>query len=259
MPWLLNEDAALKKKLQGLKVDDTNAPNGGRPVPVRFRLPETELSDTSFPLIVIEHAGMSRDTEREHRGYIQLPYIPEGEDPRGLWPLEVDVVDGVPENDPGLESWQIAGDPDGVDDGVDERWDGDQDGQSLTVDPATIPYMSQFPIPYNLDYQITVYSRKALHDRALVAALAAEDRIPERFGYLEIPQDGTFRRIDLIGGPEPSAEKDRDGKRIFRETYAVRVSSELLPSEVDTFYRVMNDPILALNYQTDYFNVDDLD
>jgi hypothetical protein len=252
MPWLLNEDAALKKKLQGLTVTDANAPIGGRPVPVRFRLPETELSDTQFPLIVIEHAGLSRDPEREHRGYIQLPYVPEGEDPRGIWPLEYDVIDGVPEGTT-LPSGQIVGDPNVADDGVDETEDPAGE-DTYTVDPADVPFYSDFPIPYNIDYQITVYSRKALHDRVLVASLAANDRIPERFGFLEIPEDGTFRRLDLIGGPSPEVEKDRDGKRIFRSIYAVRVSSELLPGEVDQYYKVLTDPVLALEYQSDYFD-----
>jgi len=301
MTWLLNEDAALKAKLQGLTVDDVNAPLNGRPVAVRFRLPETELADMTFPCIVIEHAGISKDDEREHRGYIRLPYVPEGLDPRGLVPLKVDVVDGVanpltlgPDELPGLTVdevlgatptvWDIgtqytSGDfvedggnyfeyvnvtpstgnltTDGaywtqqvMDDGVDERLTGNDD-----IDPSTLPYFAEFPIPYNLDYQVTVYSRKAIHDRMLVAALAATDRVPARFGFLEIPEDGTYRRLDLIGGPNTEADKDRDGKRIFRSTYAVRVSSELIQGAVDTYYRVLTDPDLLLEYTTDTYDV----
>ena len=78
MPWLYSEDAALKFKLQGLTVQDANAPGGERPVPVRFKLPEDELANLSYPIIIIEHAGMYPAPEREHRGYIQLPYAPEG-------------------------------------------------------------------------------------------------------------------------------------------------------------------------------------
>lgn len=78
MPWIRNEDAALKFKLQGLLVNDPNAPAGGRLVPVRFRLPETELSNLNYPIIIIEHAGLYPAPEREHRGYIKMPYAPEG-------------------------------------------------------------------------------------------------------------------------------------------------------------------------------------
>ena len=81
MPWLRNEDAALKKKLQGLLVYDENGPETGRPVPVRYRLPQDELASLSYPIIIIQHAGLYPAPEREHRGRIQLPYAPEGFQP----------------------------------------------------------------------------------------------------------------------------------------------------------------------------------
>lgn len=194
MPWLLNEDAAIKAKLQGLTVTDVNAPTAGRPVAVRFRLPETELADLTFPSIIIEHAGLYVDNEREHRGTgVRLPYAPEGFD---LW--------ATPE------------------------------------DPSTSPYLlDQFPIPYNIDYLVSLYSRKIAHQMTLRAALASFDRIPGRFGFLEIPQDGTIRRLDLLGGPDLQAYHDGDNKRIFRDAYRVRVSSELLQSQVYTVTKVL--------------------
>jgi hypothetical protein len=79
MPWLYNEDAALKLKLEHLRVFDDNAPAEGREVPVRYRLPEDELADLTYPIFIIEHAGIKLDTEREHRGRVQLPYAPEGQ------------------------------------------------------------------------------------------------------------------------------------------------------------------------------------
>lgn len=183
MPWLLAEDEALKRKLQGILVSDANAPDAGRPVTVRFRLPESELGEVTYPLIVLNHLGISRDPDREIRGFpIMLPYTPEGQ-------------------------------------------------QS--------PTLSEWPIPYNIEYQIVVYSRKAVHDILLTAALAQMDRIPARFGYLEIPQDGTIRRLDLLEGPTPEHMKDADGKRIFREVYRVQVSSELLPSQIEEAAQVL--------------------
>lgn len=77
MPWLINEDRALKLKLQVLTVTDVNAPTG-RPVPVRYAVPESELATQTFPLISIEHAGIEKADDREHRGNIRLPYAPEG-------------------------------------------------------------------------------------------------------------------------------------------------------------------------------------
>lgn len=189
MPWLLNEDAALKLKLQGLTVIDANAPNG-RPVPVRFRLPQTEVSDLTFPIIVIDHDGWYPAPEREHRGFVKLPYAPEGFEP----------------------------------------WWNDTGPSSTVFNPSDSPYWSFFPIPYNLDYYVTVYAR-IMHEHTipLVSQLAAFNRLHPRFAFLDVPQDGTKRTLQLLGGPALTTEYDSDGKRLFSVRYKVRVFSELVP------------------------------
>ena len=80
-------------KLQGLTVFDGNAPAGGRTVPVRYRLPQDELAGLSYPIIIIEHAGLYPDPDREHRGRIQLPYAPEGYQPWYSGPDNAVVAD----------------------------------------------------------------------------------------------------------------------------------------------------------------------
>jgi len=184
MPWLRNEDAALKKKIQGLQVYDGNAPDG-REVPVRYRLPQDELADLSYPIIIIEHAGLYPAPEREHRGYIQLPYAPEGFQPWYSGPGNADV--------------------------------------SLS------PYYANFPMPYNFDYSVTLYARfMNTHVQPLVATLATERYLPAKFGYLEVPQDGTVRSMFLQGGPEFGYGTDEDGKRMIKVTYLIRVFAELV-------------------------------
>ncbi len=59
-------------------VYEGNTP-AGREVPVRFRLPQDELANLSYPVFVIEHGEMMPDPTREHRGRIRLPYAPEGQ------------------------------------------------------------------------------------------------------------------------------------------------------------------------------------
>lgn len=191
MTWIVNEDAALKKKLQGLVVYDANATTG-RNVPVRYRLPETEVANLTFPIIVINHNGWFPAPEREHRGHGQLPYAPEGQP---VW-------------------WDDSGGP-----------------AVATFNPTDSPYYSDFPIPYNFDYTVTLYTR-IMHEHLipLVAALAEPDRLHPKFAYLDIPQDGTKRTMQILGGPEQFEGKDSDGKRIFWVTYLVRVFSELVPS-----------------------------
>lgn len=78
MPFIANEYAAVLNKLQGIVVTDATAPEGGRPVDVYYEYPETELQNENFPHILVHLPTMNRAADREHRGYAQLPYIPEG-------------------------------------------------------------------------------------------------------------------------------------------------------------------------------------
>lgn len=101
MPWLLNEDAAIKARLQGLLVQDATAPAGGREVGVRYRLPTDELANLTYPVIIIEHAGLYPAQERMHSGYVQLPYAPEGSPPfwqpgQPIFPLDSPYYAPVP-------------------------------------------------------------------------------------------------------------------------------------------------------------------
>lgn len=172
MPWVLNEDSALKTKLSGLTITAA-ASDTPLPVGVRFTVPEDEYADFTYPLITLTHALIERDPERESRGYTALSALPEG------------------------------------------------------VDPALGPYFAEFPVPYNIDYQVILYTRFLEHRTPLVATLATLDYLPERFGYLQIPQDQTVRRLDLLGGPELNSGRDSNNKRLFTATYRVRISTEL--------------------------------
>jgi hypothetical protein len=213
VPWLLNEDAAIKAKFQGLFVTDSSAPPEGRPVAVRFTVPSYELATMDYPTIVISHSGISRASDREHRGSTFLPYIPEG----------------FPKDTPGQDGQPYI--PDGA----------------ISVDPSRSPFfIEDYPIPHNIDYQVVVYNRLEQHQTELTAALAAIDRIPSRFGYVEVPEDGTVRSLDLIGGPERVADKDENGKRVFKTHYAVRVYSELPLYAVQNVYELFK-PVGEIN------------
>lgn len=83
--FLLREDAALKAYLQGLRVWDNNAPDGGRPVPVYYRLPEDAARRRNYPYITIDLLTAVRDSSREHRGTYTFGehegYTPPGREP----------------------------------------------------------------------------------------------------------------------------------------------------------------------------------
>ena len=95
------------------------------------------------------------------------------------------------------------------------------------TDPAQGPYFAEVPVPFNIDYQVVLYTRTRGHLTYLIALLSTFPYLPERFGFLEIPQDNTVRRLDLLGGPEIDAGRDANNKRLFTATYRVRVSTEL--------------------------------
>lgn len=193
MTYILNEDAAIKAKLQGLRVHDTNAPAGGRPVTVLFRMPEQELRDRSYPFIAITRSDIQTASDREHRGKAPLLYVPE--QASDTW-------------DPAVES------------------------------PETTPYVVNYPIPVDVLYQITVRTRKQSHHSEIVAALSAPDRLHPRFGFVEIPQDGTVRTLTIEGGPEFQWWAEDGDKRVFSADYVVRMPSELLPSVITEATRV---------------------
>lgn len=177
MPFLINEDRALKTLLSGLTVSD--AKNSDRPVGVWFGQPDVEIRQQSYPYLTIDMIDVSEANERSHRGWIDLPYTPEG------------------------------GDPD-------------------------VKYSTEFPIPVNIDYQVTSYARQPIHDRQIVAAILSE-KLPLRFGMLEVPEDNTARRIDFLGYVKrDTTEAD---KRLFVNVFTIRVSAEILPGNLMQLYK----------------------
>lgn len=75
--FLFNEDKAMKQKFSNVVVTDVNAPDTGRPVQVIWLDSEVELTNLTYPSIVICNTGISFDAERAHSGWAQLPYTPE--------------------------------------------------------------------------------------------------------------------------------------------------------------------------------------
>lgn len=112
----------------------------------------------------------------------------------------------------------------------------------------TKTWIGELPVPYNIDYQIVLYTRLVEHRTPLLATLAGFAYLPEHFGYLEVPQDNTIRRLDLLGGPDLDSGRDSNGKRLFTATWRVRVSTELF---------VLGDPVTYPSVSTVAVDVED--
>jgi hypothetical protein len=205
------ESEALKKKLTGVMVTASTYPNG-RAVPVSFVGPDFELKSASYPGIYLSYAGMSRASEREHRGATNLQYAPPG------FPANV----------------QVPKDIDNKDSTETEAW-------NLTFDRRTSPYtVYDYPIPYNLDFNVTVVSRNYQQMFEVISQLDEISRISSRFGGLEVPEDGTVRTLELLGGPDTSSLRDEDGKRLLQSVYSVRVAAEISLYDVESVQRVLD-------------------
>jgi hypothetical protein len=77
MTFLLAEDEALRKKLQGMTVSDQKSEGQDVPrqVSVWFGQPDQEIRAQSFPYITIDMIDIQRDTAREMRGLVNPDYL----------------------------------------------------------------------------------------------------------------------------------------------------------------------------------------
>jgi hypothetical protein len=96
-----------------------------------------------------------------------------------------------------------------------------------------------YPIPVNIDYQITTYSRQPRHDRQILAQLLYT-KIPLRFAVLETGPNsvaGTTRRLDVLDISKRDITEQ--GKRLFVNAITVRVSSEIAPEVYTKLYKAL--------------------
>jgi hypothetical protein len=108
--------------------------------------------------------------------------------------------------------------------------------------PEDAPFITDRPIPVNIDYQITTYSRHPRHDRQLLAEVLYS-RLPFRFGTLDC-DDNTVRRLDVLDVTKRDVTEQ--AKRLFVNVFTVRISSEILQSVLEQLYEVQEihfDPI----------------
>lgn len=103
----------------------------------------------------------------------------------------------------------------------------DSDKQGTVTPVNGVDYTYEVPIPWDLTYQITAYSRHPRHDRAITAYVLNNVFIGQH-GYLAVPNDlGTetgYRHMIL----EEFTKRDtvESGRRLYRTVFTVTVSSE---------------------------------
>lgn len=107
----------------------------------------------------------------------------------------------------------------------------DNDYMGTVTPNANIAYRYEFPLPYDLTYQVTSYARNPQHDRSLIFQL--QKKFPSQYGTLQVPNDlgtETSNRTMILDG---FLKRDmiEEGRRLFRNAFTVRVISEMTPAD----------------------------
>jgi hypothetical protein len=198
MTFLLSEDAALRTLLKDMVVTDQKSVTGEGPqrkVGVWFGQPDQEITAQSYPYITIDMIDIAEDFVRAHRGLVKPGYM---------------------------------GDPTNMVEAT-------QSTQAVQYDDAVNDWMIHYPIPVNIDYQITTYARQPRHDREILAQMLYK-KIPLRFAVLET-DDNTVRRLDVLDISKRDVTEQ--GKRLFVNAFTVRVSSEIAPETYSKVYKAL--------------------
>jgi hypothetical protein len=121
-----------------------------------------------------------------------------------------------------------------------------------TIAPETgVTYEYEYPVAYDLIYQVTSYARHPRHDRAIIYQFLNE-KVPHKFGQIAIPNElGTetsYRHIFLDG----FIKRDliEEGRRLLRNVFTVRVVSEMTPAQAAAAIGTVEE--VNINIETSY-------
>lgn len=209
--FLTAEDAAVKRRLSQLSVTDDR--NTVRTADVFYRYPD-DVKEKEYPfitidLIDIQHAADMQISETEY--YFTT-------DTAGMTPDQI------------TEYSKFNYYPSSI----------GQAGMEALAASAGFIVTESF-VPVYLYYQISTYARSQDHDRQLTA-LMLRRVTPFRRGFIEVPEDGTMRRFDLLNWNTYNVLDQEAGykKRIFRKIYTMRMTAEIPASDLSGVGRALS-------------------
>lgn len=207
--FTLAEDAALKARLSALTVSDDR--NASRPVQIFFRYPEAE-TEKLYPFITIDLIDIAFARGRQHSEVTY--YYTNNAQTLAEKGIAAKTIDYFPDEENPDSMASLAG----------------NDGYLST---------EQF-VAIDLTYQVTTHCRSQRHDRKLTSDMLRYV-FPFRRGFIEIPEDGTIRRCDILDWRTTDVLDQESGykKRIFRKSYTVQINSELPQSELSVINKVL--------------------
>ena len=201
--FLLAEDEAIKIRFSGITVSDDREPS--RPVQVFFRYPDGE-TEKHYPFITIELIDIVHAKNRQHSDHELYAYVESG----------------------GENDW-ILDNPSRID-----YWPSTTSNPSAGVtDPGVIYLQTNEFVPVDILYQVSTYTRSALHDRQLSSKILSKIA-PFRFNSIYVEADNTSRRFELLDWTTADLLDSEAGyrKRIFRKIYTLQMSAELPSSDL---------------------------
>jgi hypothetical protein len=200
--FLLAEDEALKKLFSNMTVADDR--ENERSVQVFFRYPEGE-TERSYPFITLEHIDVVHARNRQH-SELSIYYRTGA----GAAPA-LSTARGNRMN----------------------YWPSVSSNFNFVTDKNSYAYLAANEhVPVDLLYQVSTFTRSALHDRQLTGQMLIQI-LPFRRGFIDIPADNTIRRLDLLDWTTADLLDPEAGyrKRIFRKVYTLQMTAEI-PSSV---------------------------
>ncbi len=203
--FLLAEDEAIKARLTGLTVTDDR--NNTRPIQVFFRYPDAE-TEREYPFITIEMLDIVHAKNRQHSELPIYYYNTAG---------GASAPTGASSMPNAMNYWPSNS----------------ADFGYLTNKNNYQVLVSNEFVPVDLLYQVSTFTRSALHDRQLSATMLTK-AFPFRKGSIHVPADNTDRRLELLDWSTADLLDPEAGyrKRIFRKVYTLQMSAELPSSDV---------------------------
>jgi hypothetical protein len=192
--FLFAEDSALKLRFSNIAVTDDR--NQQRPLSVFFRYPEKE-TEKQYPFITLERVAIAHATNRQESE--RFFYY------TGSTDLPRSEINYFPSELTSAELAELA------------------NGGRLRMEA---------PVPVNITYLVTTYARNPIHDVQITSTLL-RSIVPFRRGFIEIPEDGTVRRLDLLQWQQSDITDQEAGqrKRIFRKVFTLVMNAEIPTSE----------------------------
>ncbi len=92
--------------------------------------------------------------------------------------------------------------------------------------------------PVNLLYQISTSTDSRQVDRQLMQTLMGRDFLPTWGGFVDVGDDGTTRRLDVVAGPRKPSGVDQRNRRVYRNVWTVSLYAELNERQLAASSRV---------------------